>query len=146
MSGGQQATLLQGTVGASIGISLRSNKAAAIPITLTGLQVTLQVGSLVPSRSKALSGLQATTSTGTLTASSGGGGFSIPDITFTFGQASSHDMTQYVPNYDAGTMVLALDDDSLLPSGVTFDGTDLNYDGAGAQTTVSGLILIIIPY
>lgn len=70
-------------------------------------------------------------------------GFVVPTINFTSGVGSSHDLTQYVTGWNSSTMELILQG-SALPSGVTFDGTDLVYDGVGSTTSVSGITLVVI--
>lgn len=69
-------------------------------------------------------------------------GFSVPTINFTAGVGSSHDMTQYVPGWDAAAMDLIVL--GTLPASVTFDGTNLVYDGTGGATSVSGITLHIV--
>jgi hypothetical protein len=76
------------------------------------------------------------------TSGSTGGGFVVPTITFTFGVASSHDLTQYVSGYTSAMTLLV--QGTALPTGVTFNGTHLVYNGSGAQTTVSGVRLVVI--
>lgn len=67
----------------------------------------------------------------------------VPTITFTSGVGSSHDLTQYVSGWDSGTMELILQG-TALPTGVTFNGTHLVYDGTPGTTTVNGVILVVI--
>lgn len=65
----------------------------------------------------------------------------VPDITFS--SASSYDLTQHVPGWDSGTMMLILQG-SALPTHVTFNGTHLVYDGTPGSTTVTGVILVVV--
>lgn len=73
-------------------------------------------------------------------------GFTVPDITFTSGVASTHGLRQYVT---AGFAGMPLFIDGTLPTGVTFDDTlddeELVYDGTPGSATVSGIKLIVIP-
>jgi hypothetical protein len=74
-----------------------------------------------------------------------GAGIAVPSISFTRGVASSHDLRQYVSGYSAVTMLLDVQG-TALPSGVTFNGTHLVYDGTGSvDVSVSGVLLIVIP-
>lgn len=52
--------------------------------------------------------------------------------TITFTAPGSHDMTQYVENYSASTMLLTID--QTLPAWLTFDGEDLIASSSGSTT------------
>lgn len=70
-------------------------------------------------------------------------GLVVPTVNFTAGVASSHDLTQYVSGWNGSTMALLLQG-TPLPSGITFNGTHLVYDGSGSTTSASGITLVVV--
>jgi len=68
----------------------------------------------------------------------------IVPATVTFNAPGSHDMTQYVENWNSSTMLLELQG-TTLPSGFSFDGTTGALTCSASSGSVSGLELIVIP-
>lgn len=68
--------------------------------------------------------------------------FNVPTVSFTAGVASTYDLTQHVPGYVSGMLLVLI---GTLPSSVTFNGTALVYDGTGGAVSVTGLVLVYNP-
>ncbi len=69
------------------------------------------------------------------------GSWTIPNQSFVQGVAATRDLTAYVPGYYFG-MDLVLN--GSLPTGVTWNGTSLVYDGVAPSVTVTGISISIV--
>lgn len=70
--------------------------------------------------------------------------FTVPNVTFETGVASTYDLAPHYPGWNGSTMAMYVL--SALPANVTFDGAhSLVYDGSGSDVSLGDVLVAVIP-